>query len=164
MFIICVTMQRGPIVKLPNFISKKTNWNFHRTLIHVRNKNWKDLKQINHFMYKSQQQSVQLYYNILNWTHLLYTCKLSHKWKSLVKNVTSSIVFPQWRRRLLEEHLLMTLILLELFLSIIFILIGYLKGEIYFRGVGVGLIIAWVTSFIAYLFKRLNNKTMNNEK
>jgi hypothetical protein len=81
-----------------------------------------------------------------------------------VKNVTSSIVFPQWRRRLLEEHLLMTLILLELFLSIVFILIGYLKGEIYFRGVGVGLIIAWVTSFIAYLFKRLNNKTMNNEK
>ena len=52
----------------------------------------------------------------------------------------------------------MTLILLELFLSIIFILIGYLKGEIYFRGVGVGLIIAWVTSFIAYLFKRLNKK------
>jgi VIT1/CCC1 family predicted Fe2+/Mn2+ transporter len=58
----------------------------------------------------------------------------------------------------------MTLILLELFLSIVFILIGYLKGEIYFRGVGVGLIIAWVTSFIAYLFKRLNNKTIRYEK
>ena len=90
--------------------------------------------------------------------------KLSSKRKSGVKIVTNSVVFPQWRRRLLEEHLLMTLILLELFLSIIFILIGYLKVEIYFRGVGVGLIIAWVTSSIAYLFKRFNKGTMSSEK
>jgi len=46
------------------------------------------------------------------------------------------------------------LILLELVLSVIFISVGYLTGNTYFRGVGVGLIIAWVTSAIAYLFKK----------
>ena len=46
------------------------------------------------------------------------------------------------------------LILLELVLSVIFISVGYLRGNIYFRGVGVGLIIAWVTTAIAYLFKK----------
>jgi len=65
-----------------------------------------------------------------------------------------STILPDWRRRLLEQHLLTALILLELVLSVIFILIGYLTGNIYFRGVGVGLIIAWVTSAIAYLFKK----------
>ena len=43
-----------------------------------------------------------------------------------------------------------TLILFELVLSVIFILVGYLTGSIYFRGVGVGLIIAWVTSALAF--------------
>ena len=54
----------------------------------------------------------------------------------------------------MEQHLLTALILLELVLSVIFILIGYLTGNIYFRGVGVGLIIAWVTSGVAYLLKK----------
>jgi len=54
----------------------------------------------------------------------------------------------------LEQHLLTALILLELVLSVIFISIGYLTGNIYFRGVGVGLIIAWVTSGVAYLLKK----------
>lgn len=72
--------------------------------------------------------------------------------------MANSVILPQWRRRLLEKHLLTVLILLELFLSIIFISIGYLKSDVYFRGVGVGLIIAWVTSSIAYLFKRINEK------
>jgi hypothetical protein len=72
--------------------------------------------------------------------------------------MTSSVILPQWRRRLLERHLLTVLILLELFLSVIFISVGYLKSDIYFRGVGVGLVIAWVTSGVAYLFKRINDK------
>ncbi len=46
------------------------------------------------------------------------------------------------------------LILLELVLSVVFIVVGYLTDNNYFRGVGVGLIIAWVTSAIAYLYKR----------
>ena len=65
-----------------------------------------------------------------------------------------NVILPEWRRRLLEQHLLTALILLELVLSVIFILIGYLRGNTYFRGVGVGLIIAWVTSGVAYLFKK----------
>ncbi|MGD0728517.1 MAG: hypothetical protein ABR981_00360 [Candidatus Micrarchaeaceae archaeon] len=59
----------------------------------------------------------------------------------------------KWRKNLLEHHLDTTLILFELVLSVIFILIGYLTGNIYFRGVGVGLVIAWVTSVIAYYIK-----------
>lgn len=42
------------------------------------------------------------------------------------------------------------LIGLELVLSVIFISAGYLSGNIYFRGVGIGLVIAWVTGAIAY--------------
>jgi len=39
---------------------------------------------------------------------------------------------------------------LELVLSVIFIPLGYISGNSYFRGVGVGLLIAWVTGAIAY--------------
>ena len=66
----------------------------------------------------------------------------------------NSFILPDWRRRLLERHLLSSLIALEFVLSVIFVLVGYLTGHIYFRGVGIGLIIAWVTSGVAYLFKR----------
>lgn len=66
----------------------------------------------------------------------------------------NTFILPEWRRRLLEHHLLTSLIALEFVLSVIFLLVGYVTGHIYFRGVGVGLIIAWVTSGIAYLFKR----------
>jgi hypothetical protein len=59
-----------------------------------------------------------------------------------------------WRKNILEHHLDKTLILFELVLSVIFIFVGYLTRNIYFRGVGVGLIIAWVTSAIAYLYKK----------
>ena len=48
------------------------------------------------------------------------------------------------------QRLDVTLILFELVLSAIFISVGYLTGNIYFRGVGVGLLIAWVTSALAY--------------
>ena len=60
----------------------------------------------------------------------------------------------RWRKNILEHHLGTTLILFELVLSVIFLLVAYLTGNIYFRGVGVGLIIAWVTSAIAYLYKK----------
>jgi hypothetical protein len=53
-----------------------------------------------------------------------------------------------------REHLVLTLALFELVLSVIFILVGYLIGSMYFRGVGVGLIISWVTSAIAYFITR----------
>jgi hypothetical protein len=65
-----------------------------------------------------------------------------------------NIILPDWRRRLLENHLLTALIALELVLSVIFLLIAYFTGDIYFKGVGIGLVIAWVTSGIAYLFKK----------
>lgn len=64
-----------------------------------------------------------------------------------------NIFLPDWRRRLLEQHLLPLLIALEFVLSVIFLLIAYFTGNIYFKGVGIGLVIAWVTSGIAYLFK-----------
>jgi len=48
------------------------------------------------------------------------------------------------------EQAVIALILLELILSAIFVLVGHLIGSAYFRGVGVGLIISWVTSAIAY--------------
>jgi hypothetical protein len=60
----------------------------------------------------------------------------------------------KWRKNILQHHLDTALILLELVLSVIFILVGYLWGNIYFRGVGVGLVIAWVTSAIAYFCKK----------
>lgn len=65
-----------------------------------------------------------------------------------------NIILPDWRRRLLEQHLLTALIALELVLSVIFLLTSYFTGNIYFKGVGIGLVIAWVTSSIAYLFKK----------
>ena len=58
-----------------------------------------------------------------------------------------------WRKKVLGR-LDMTLILFELVLSLIFILVSYLTSNIYFKGVGVGLIISWVTSAIAYLYRK----------
>lgn len=46
------------------------------------------------------------------------------------------------------------LILFEFVLSVIFISVSYLTGNMYFKGVGVGLVIAWVTSAIAYVYRR----------
>ena len=65
----------------------------------------------------------------------------------------------EWRKSILER-LDTTLILFELVLSVIFMLVGYLTGNIYFRGVGVGLIIAWVTSAIAVFIQKENGKSM----
>ena len=54
-----------------------------------------------------------------------------------------------------RERLDITLILFELVLSVIFILMGHLTGSIYLRGIGVGLIISWVTSALAYFITRM---------
>ena len=57
--------------------------------------------------------------------------------------------------------LLQTLVVFELILSVVFLLVGYLTGNIYFRGVGIGLIIAWITSAIAYWrVKKLSRHTI----
>jgi hypothetical protein len=64
-----------------------------------------------------------------------------------------------WRKSILDR-LDTTLILFELVLSVVFIAVGYLMENPYIRGVGVGLVIAWVTSAIAYLYKYLNRNKM----
>jgi uncharacterized membrane protein len=65
-----------------------------------------------------------------------------------------SIILSEWRQRLLQNHLLIVLIGFELILSLIFFIVSYITRNIYFRGVVVGLLIAGVTSLIAYLFQR----------
>lgn len=49
---------------------------------------------------------------------------------------------------------MLLLILFEFVVSVIMLLVGHLTGNAYFRGVGVGLLIAWVTSGLAYLIVR----------
>ena len=58
-----------------------------------------------------------------------------------------------WRKKVLGR-LDITLILFELVLSVVFFAVGHLIGSGYIRGVGVGLIIAWVTSALAYLCRK----------
>jgi hypothetical protein len=60
-----------------------------------------------------------------------------------------------WRKNILKNHLVEALTILELVLSVIFLSISYLTGNIYFRGVGIGLVIAWVTSAIALFIKKM---------
>jgi hypothetical protein len=64
----------------------------------------------------------------------------------------ASRTMPEWRTQVLRR-LDVVLIIFQLVLSAIFISVGYLTGNIYFRGVGVGLVIAWVTSGIALLYR-----------
>ncbi len=60
----------------------------------------------------------------------------------------------EWRRRALR-HLLELIVLLELILSVAFLAVSVLRDNTYLRGVGVGLIIAWVTTGVALLYKRM---------
>jgi hypothetical protein len=60
---------------------------------------------------------------------------------------------PAWRLRVLGR-LDVVLILFELVLSVIFLSLSYVSGNLYLRGIGVGLIIAWVTSAIALLYRK----------
>lgn len=57
-------------------------------------------------------------------------------------------------RKSILNRLDTTLILFELVLSLVFIVVGHLIDNNYIRGVGIGLTIAWVTSAIAYLYKK----------
>lgn len=56
-----------------------------------------------------------------------------------------------WREGILAR-LDVTLVLFDLALSVIFIVLGYLTGSLYIRGVGIGLLIAGVTGGVAYLY------------
>jgi hypothetical protein len=60
---------------------------------------------------------------------------------------------PEWRLQVLRR-LDVTLVLFDLVLTVIFLSVGYITGNPYFRGVGVGLLIAGVTSGIAYLYRK----------
>ena len=59
---------------------------------------------------------------------------------------------PKWRVKLLRR-LDVALVVFELTLSVVFLLISYFVKSQYLRGVGVGLMIAWVTGAIAYAIK-----------
>jgi hypothetical protein len=59
-----------------------------------------------------------------------------------------------WRKNILKNHLVESLTILELVLSVAFLSISYLTGNVYLKGVGIGLVIAWATSAIAYLFRK----------
>ena len=63
-----------------------------------------------------------------------------------------------WRKKVLGQ-LDITLILFELVLSVVFFAVGHLIGSGYIRVVGVGLIIAWVTSALAYLYGKKKVKS-----
>lgn len=62
----------------------------------------------------------------------------------MAKNVTNMDQMDKW----LSTHI--KLVALEFVLSLVFLLISFFSGNIYFKGVGVGLLIAWVTGAIAY--------------
>jgi hypothetical protein len=60
---------------------------------------------------------------------------------------------PEWRLGLLRK-LGRTLAVFDLVLSAIFLSAALLGGSPYFRGVGIGLLIAGVTAAIAYFYGR----------
>ena len=78
-------------------------------------------------------------------------CIISFQQSSCIETVKN---MEKWRKNILEHHLDTTLILFELVLSVVFIVVGHLIDNNYIRGVGIGLTIAWVTSAIAYLYKK----------
>ena len=59
-----------------------------------------------------------------------------------------------WRKNLDYATLLLALILFQFIVCVIMLIVGYLTGNAYFRGVGIGLLIAWVTSALAYFIVR----------
>ena len=60
---------------------------------------------------------------------------------------------PSWRLRALKR-LVEVLTIFDLVLSLTFFSISFFEGSIYFRGVGVGLLIAGVTAAVAVLYRR----------
>lgn len=65
-----------------------------------------------------------------------------------------------WRSRLSYSTLLLTLVLFELVLSVAFLSLSYIWGNLYFKGVGIGLTISWVTSALAYLIVKRAKATV----
>jgi hypothetical protein len=65
----------------------------------------------------------------------------------------NTILWPPWRLALLRR-LDTVLIVFELVLSGIFVSLSYLTGSLYLKGIGIGLVIAWVTSAVAYFFRK----------
>ena len=57
----------------------------------------------------------------------------------------------RWRSQLSYATVIQMLALLELILSVIMLSLSYAWGNAYFKGVGIGLTISWVTSALAYL-------------
>ena len=55
----------------------------------------------------------------------------------------------KWRSTLIK------LVILELVLCVVFFVLGYIIGNAYFRGVGVGLLISWVTAALAYFIVKM---------
>lgn len=55
-----------------------------------------------------------------------------------------------WRSQLAYTTLMLALITFELILSVVFLSLSYVSGNLYFKGVGIGLLISWVTSALAY--------------
>ena len=55
-----------------------------------------------------------------------------------------------WRKR----HWFQALIIFEVVVSVVMLILGYMTGSGYFRGVGIGLLIAWVTGAVAYAIVR----------
>jgi hypothetical protein len=70
-----------------------------------------------------------------------------------IENRMKKIAMKPWRRNVLKRST-KTLVVLEFVLSVTFFVISYLTGNVYFKGVAVGLLIAWVTGGIVLLFKR----------
>ncbi len=56
------------------------------------------------------------------------------------------------------KKMLSYLVLLDFVVSMAAILVGYHTGNAYFRGVGVGLVIAWVTGGLAYIINTQREK------
>lgn len=55
-------------------------------------------------------------------------------------------------------RVLLCLVLLEFVISMVALLAGHLTGNKYFDGVGIGLLIAWVTGGLAYLINTRREK------
>ena len=77
--------------------------------------------------------------------HRGVSVRMKYWMKRHVTNMDRKSILVKARGRLAT-----TLILFELILSVIFALVGHLTGSKYVSGIGIGLIIAWVTSALAY--------------
>lgn len=66
--------------------------------------------------------------------------------------------FEEFRKKHLWGRLDTVLTLFDLVLSAIFLLLSYLINNIYIKGVGVGLLIAGVTSALVYFIRSKNVK------